>query len=274
MTWLIIALLLAKIVFGALLYKLYLKPRLKAAREYIKLVSTAGYIGPEPTPRAVRNLVRVMRFLTFLQVGRVKVIGAENLDKPDGPWMFSANHPHWVDAAIIPMVLNRPARYMAHETVFQAGFGLGALLCAPAGAFVAHDSIRDNGVRARAASVKVLTSGQTLVLLPEGLTNFEPTMLPLKDGAVRILKEAARQLGKTTYIVPAYTRYGKYPGAWIQKYRRPIQYLLVFLMLAWYRRGATMVIGKPIASTELPDDDAAATELLRQRIMELDPGKV
>lgn len=270
----ILVLLLAAGGGGACFLTRALAPRFRRLSDYIKRVSTAGYLGPAPSERATRNLVRFSRFLTWLQVGRVQIVGRENLDLPDGPMMFSSNHPHYIDAAIVPIVLNRPARYMAHETVFQFGFGLGALLCAPAGGFVAHDRIRDNGARARAAGVKALTSGQTLVLLPEGLTNFEPTLLPLKQGAVKIVKDAARQLGKTTYIVPAYIRYGKYPGAWIQKYRRPIQYLLVFLMLAWYRRGAKVVIGRPIASTELPDDDAQATELLRQRIVELDPKSV
>lgn len=257
-----------------LIWRNVTKPWLTRWNAYVKQVSTCGYLAPPPSDKALRSLLRVARAITFLQVGKVKVVGRENLDSVPGPFMFSANHPAGADVMLIPCVLARKARYMAHETVFTAGFGLGAHLVGPGGAFVAHDSIRDNGVRARAASVKVLTSGQTLVLLPEGLTNYDPVMLPLKDGAVRIVKQAAVELGKPAFIVPAYIRYGKYPGKWLQRYPRALQYLIVFLLWPIYRRGAKVVIGKPISSTELSADDTVATALLRSRIEQLDPKSV
>lgn len=270
----VIAVLLAS---AALLLWIWLRllPSLRRAQQYIAKISVCGYLPDPPTRRATRNMNRFMRVLTFIQVGKLNVLGRENLDKPDGPYVFSSNHPHYIDAAIVPLILDgRPARYMAHREVMRFGFGLGALMCGPAGAFVSQDGIKDGGVRARAAGVKVLKSGQTLVALPEGLTNFSPTMLPLKEGAVRMTQEAARELGRPTYIVPAYIRYGRYPGPWIQKYTRPVQYLLVFLGFLWYRRGAKVVIGKPISTAEMPADPAEATLLLRRRIEELDPGRV
>lgn len=264
------------IALGAmvLIWRKVTKPWLTRWNAYVKQVSTCGYVAPPPTDKALRNLLKVARFLTFIQVGKVKVVGRENLDTVPGPYMFSANHPAGADVMLIPVVLNRKARYMAHETVFTAGFGLGAHIVGPGGAFVAHDNIRDNGVRARAASVKILTSGQTLVLLPEGLTNYDPVMLPLKEGAVRIVKQAALELGKPAFIVPAYIRYGTYPGKWLQRYPRAMQYLIVLLLWPLYRRGAKVVIGKPISSTELASDDAVATALLRTRIEQLDPKSV
>lgn len=37
------------------------------------------------------------------------------------------------------------------------------------------------------------------------------------------------------------------------------------------REGVTVVIGKPISSVDLPDDDTEGTALLKERITELDP---
>lgn len=129
-------------------------------------------------------------------------------------------------------------------------------------------------MRARAAATKVLTTGQNLVLLPEGLTNMEPTMLPFKDGAVRIIKQAAKELGRDVWIMPAYMRYGAYPGKWIQKLPRPIQYTLTMLLFPFYRRGVKVVIGKPIAASQFAADDAEATLQLRHAIEALDPKTV
>lgn len=270
----IIAIAVVSILALSLVWKFVVAPRVKRWNDYVKQIATCGYLAPPPTDKGLRSLQRFSRFMTFLQVGKIQVVGRENLDSVPGPFMFSSNHPFGADVAVIPLVINRKARYMAHETVFTFGWGLGAHIVGPWGAFVAHDSIRDNGVRARAAATKVLTTGQNLVLLPEGLTNMEPTMLPLKDGAVRIIKQAAKELGKDVWIIPAYMRYGKYPGAWIQRFPRPIQYTLVFALFPLFRRGVKVVIGKPIAASEFAQDDAEATLQLRHAIEALDPKTV
>jgi len=255
-------------------WRTFVTPRVKRWKEYTKQMATCGYLAPPPTDKGVRSLQRFSRFMTFLQVGKIQVVGRENLDSVPGPFMFSSNHPFGVDVAVIPLVINRKARYMAHETVFTFGWGLGAHIVGPWGGFVAHDSIRDGGVRARAAATKVLTTGQNLVLLPEGLTNMEPTMLPFKDGAVRIVKQAAKELGRDVWIMPAFLRYGKYPSKWIQKFPRPIQYTLTMLLFPFYRRGVKVVIGKSIPASVLAADDAEATLQLRHAIEACDPKTV
>ncbi len=63
--------------------------------------------------------------MTFLQVGKITVVGRENLDAVPGPFMYSSNHPLGVDVAVIPLVINRKARYMAHETSLHLRVGIG-----------------------------------------------------------------------------------------------------------------------------------------------------
>jgi 1-acyl-sn-glycerol-3-phosphate acyltransferase len=126
----------------------------------------------------------------------------------------------------------------------------------------------------------MLVSGQQLVIFPEGLTNFSPSVDDLRPGAVKIAREAAIRLGKPVYIVPGYTRYGRYPGKWLAKLDRPIQYFTVLFGFPFFRRGAVVTIGKPISTTELygptltERTDEEAMALLKQRIESLDPGRV
>lgn len=258
-------------LFGWVYFR-YLAPGFRRLRAYIDELSTCGCLPPPPSPRAVRFLYNFARVVTWIQVGKVKTIGLENLNLP-GPKMVTPNHPHYVDPGVIVLLLNRqPARYMAARGVFRFGFGLGSLIAAPTGAFPV-DLTPGKGGPAREAGVRVLTSGQTLVMFPEGWAYLDGSLGPFKKGAVRIARQAARQLKDTVHIVPVYLRYGRYPGSWIKKLSPPLEYLFVFLMSWYYRRGVTAVIGKPISSSDLPADDAAATELLKQRIVALDPAQ-
>ncbi len=246
----------------------YLIPPLRRAFAYSKLASTCGYLPDPPTPGAVRFLRRFARFVCFIQVGRSEVVGRENLDH-QGPVLVAPNHPHYADPGVMVLVLNCPARYMAARGVFRFGFGAGALLAGPCGAFCA-DLTPGKGGPAREAAVRVLASGQKLVMFPEGWAYLDGQLGPFKKGAVRIAREAASQLGKPVSIVPVHLRYGRYPGSWIKKLTPPLEYLFVFLNSWYYRRGVTVVIGQPISSNDLPADDSEATELLKQRIVALD----
>lgn len=249
----------------------YVAPAIRRARQYIRNVETCGFLPPPPTPKAVRFLVRVSKILAFIQVGKVKIEGAENLDGLDGPTIVTPNHPHWADTVVMPIVMNRPARYMAAKGVFTFGGGLGALLVGPVGAFAA-DLEKGKGGPAREAAVKLTSEGQILVMFPEGWAYLDGITREFKKGSVRIVREASAKTGKTGYLIPTHLRYGKYPGSWILKVPPPLEYFLLLLLAPIYRRGVTVVIGKPIPTTELPADDAAATEYLKQRVLALDHG--
>lgn len=239
---------------------------------YARKCIEPGALPPPPTPRALRFLKGLARVLLFIQVGKVKYEGLENTKVP-GPRLIAPNHGHSVDPAPFALAFKEPLRYMAARGVFVFAGGLGALLAGKTGAFCA-DLTPGKGAGARQAAVKVLTSGQSLVMFPEGWAWMDGVMGPMKKGAVRIVKEAAEQLGTTTYLIPTYMRYGRYPGSWIRRLPPPLQYFLVLLGWPLYRRGLTVVFGKPIPSHELPDDDAEATEMLRRAIVAADPCKL
>ncbi len=250
----------------------YSKPMRERTRKYIREVSTCGFLAPPPTPQAVRRLLRWAKGLAFIQVGKIKVVGRENLENIPGPHVITPNHPHWVDVAVLPILVDGPARYMAAQGVFTFAGGLGALLVAPVGAFCA-DLTKGRGFPALEAGIKVLTSRQRLVMFPEGWAYLDGKLGPFKKGAVRIAREASKRLGETTFVVPVNLRYGKYPGSWITKLPPPIEYALVFALFLVYRRGLTMVVGKPIPITQFSEDDALATEQLKQAIIALDPAQ-
>jgi 1-acyl-sn-glycerol-3-phosphate acyltransferase len=247
-----------------------LKKRVEKARKYSERVSECGYLAPPPSDKALAWLKRTMRVLIFIQVGKLKVIGKENLALIGRePVIVAPNHVSAADAAVLPMVLNGPARYLGTRGVFRFLGGLGALAAGPVGV-ISVELKEGQGGPAREAAVKVLTSGQTLVMFPEGWAYLDGVMGPAKKGVVRIAREAAEQLKKDTYIVPMFLRYGRYPGSWIRKVQPPIAYLFL-LCNPFYRKGCTVVIGKAIPSSQLPADDAAATALWTEQVMALDP---
>lgn len=254
---------------GAWVFFRVVLPRLKAAWDYARKMQISGYLPPSPTDRGLRWLLRLSRFIAFVQVGKIKVYGAQNLEGIPGSYIVTPNHPHFADVAVLPIVVNRKARYMAARGVMTFCGGLGGLIAGPIGAFAA-DLTPGKGGAARNTAVQVLLNGEPLVLFPEGWAYLDGSMGPFKKGAVRIVKEAASKLGKPTYLVPVHLRYGRYPGAWIKKLDPRLEYLLLFLASPFYRSGVDVVIGKPIPSTDLPADDGEATEKLKQAIIALD----
>jgi 1-acyl-sn-glycerol-3-phosphate acyltransferase len=167
------------------------------------------------------------------------------------------------------VVLNRKARYPAAKGVMTAFGGWVGWLFGRWGVFSVD---LDNGAAALKASVNVMEAGEIEVIFPEAWTNMDGVVGKMKTGTVRIAKAAAEKLGKPVYIIPGYMRYHKYPGKWILKLPIPLQWAVPLLGALYYGRGATVVIGEPISSDELPADHHEATEYLRQRIIALDPG--
>jgi 1-acyl-sn-glycerol-3-phosphate acyltransferase len=237
-------------------------------RAYIKKVSACGYIHPAPGFFA-RLFLRVLsRLVGFFQVGHIKVVGRENIPS-SGPYLVTANHPSYADPAMLMIALKRPLRFLAAQRFFQFCFGLPSLLAAPCGA-ISVDLHRGKGAPAFKASVEVLNRGEVLAMFPEGYAYLDHKMGPFRKGAPKIVQAVARQTGKPAYIVPIAIRYWKAPGSWIRKWDEPKQYFWLMLNWWYYRRGATIVIGKPISSQELPKDGTKAADYLAQRIAELD----
>lgn len=249
-----------------------MKEMIKELRNYIKNVCTCGFLVPAPTVRATKRYQIFARFITFIQVGKIRIKGLEILQQLPAPYIVASNHPHYADGAIIPLMINAPARYMVARELLQFGGGLGALIGGPVGAF-SVDIDPGQGAPALRAAIKVLASNQRLVIFPEGWAHLDGKMRSFKKGAVCIAKEAAHKLKHAVNIVPIFLRYERYPGTWITRLNPRLQYLLAFLCFWRYRRGVTVVIGNPISSAMLPECNHEATTMLQNAIIDLDPQK-
>lgn len=252
----------------ALLYYGRYQPWREKKQSYIARYTKCGALPPAPTPEAWRKFRRIVRFLIFIQVGRVRFQGLQHAHIP-GPKLITPNHGSSADVAMA-LAFPTPFRSLATRGLFTLGNGLGALMFGPVGA-IPVDLTPGQGGPARNTAVDIVVSGEPLLMFPEGWAYMDGRIGPMKKGAVRIAREAARELGQPVHIVPAYMRYGKYPGKWILRFAPPVQYLLAFVLFPLYRRGLTVVFAPPIKSDDLPEDDTLATQMLRDAILAADP---
>lgn len=253
---------------AALLYYGRFQPWLEKKRAYIAQFTECGALSPAPSETAWRRFRTVARIILFIQVGKVRFVGLENLQGP-GPKLIAPNHGSAADVAIT-LAFEKPVRALATRGVFTIGNGLGALAFGPIGA-IPVDLTPGQGKAALDTAVGVVASGQDLLLFPEGWAWLDGRVRPFKKGAVLIAKAAAERRGAPVHIVPVYMRYGIYPGQWILRFVPPVQYLLQFLLFPLYRRGLTVVFAPPLSSAALPEDKVIATHVLRNAVLAADP---
>lgn len=233
-------------------------------RKHMKNLRTPGFVPPPPTVAGLRWQLRLTKMLSWLFVGKVKVVGLEKLANmpPGSSYQITPNHSHFADIFVVPMIVNAfKPRYMAASAVMGGFAGLLGLIIAPMGAFAASFK----------AAVKILCSGECMVIFPEGWTYLDGNMGTFHNGAVHCCRQAAAALKKPSYLLPMCIRYGRYPGAWIMKLPIRLQYAILLIGFILFRSGATVVIGDPIADSSLPSDDTEASEFLRQKILNLRP---
>lgn len=231
---------------------------------------TCGHLPDPPTEDDHRTLRRLSRWVVWLQVGRVDVEGAERL-AGSGPTLITPTHGHYLDPFVLAQVMPAPARCMAARGLMAFGGGVGALLFARWGAFCT-DLDSGKGGPALAAAVRILVSGQTLVMFPEGWANMDGAVGRFKGGAVGVARMAASKLGRPVSIVPVHLRYGAYPGPWIRRLPPQLQCLVVLSGLLVFRRGVRIVVGSPMPSSALPPRRDHAIDALRDAVLALDPG--
>ncbi|MBX9941869.1 MAG: 1-acyl-sn-glycerol-3-phosphate acyltransferase [Candidatus Obscuribacterales bacterium] len=226
-------------------------------REYVDLCLTSGFI-----PKSVRPLQLVGKFLAniwvFVQVGRIKIEGKENLVAP-GRIIFCPNHSSMFDAPVIFAIMKRMPRYMTAYEEMRGLWGLKAIFMGAFGCFAVD---RSQGKTVIEPAIKVLEQGEALVIFPEGKISNSGTYLPFKKGSAYIAIGAHERLnGKDKVgIVPIHICYGK-------RHEESAGGPYGAMGFKW-RGGVTITIGKPVYINEIvPMTADKVTEDVRMAIV-------
>lgn len=122
--------------------------------------------------------------------------GVENLGQPGEGRVVAVNHISWFDPFVVAQFLNdngRSPRFMAKDALFDTPIG-GQILKGAEQIPVYRES--QDAVRAVAAAIDAVNSGESVVVYPEGTITRDPELWPMtgKTGAVRIALYSGKPL--------------------------------------------------------------------------------
>jgi 1-acyl-sn-glycerol-3-phosphate acyltransferase len=192
-----------------------------------------------PIYRAGYTLSKVVARLGF----RLRTYGQENLIE-DGPAILASNHASYLDPPLVGVSCRKDVYFLARKSLFERpviGPLLAQLNTVPVD--------RDRGdVAAIRAMIKLLKSGNRVLVFPEGTRSKDGNLQPARAGV----------------------------GLLIAKSLAPVVPVRVFGSFAALPRSGgirfvpiTVVIGKPLFFTkqDLGDDERAAYQVLSDRVM-------
>lgn len=229
----------------------------KRFNDYVDLCLTSGFI-----PKSVRPLQLIGKYLARLwmtiQVGRIRVIGKENLVAP-GRLIFCPNHSSMFDAPVIYSIMRRMPRYMTAHEEMRGLWGLKAVVMGAFGCFAVD---RTQGKTVIEPAILVLVGGDTLVVFPEGKISSSGTYLPFKKGSAIIAIGAYDRLNKKERvgIVPIHLCYGKRDEETATASYEEMGFK--------WRGGVTVTVDKPVYLDEIqPLNAETVTEAVREAII-------
>lgn len=260
---------LVVLITTAMFFSWHLKPRWQKMQARIQQVCTCGYLPDPPTDSDDRKMRAVSRFVVWLQIGKIKWSGLDNLSCAS-PKLIVPTHGHYLDPFVLAEQMPQGMRVMSARGLFKFGGGFGGLVFSRWGAFCT-DLDPGKGLPALRTAVKVLASGQSLVIFPEGWAHMDGSVGPFKSGIASIANMAAFEIKKPINIVPVYMRYGKYPGKWIINLPTAIQCLILLFGFINFRRGVHVVFGPPLLTSDLSKNSRLATEQIRNAVLALNP---
>jgi glycerol-3-phosphate O-acyltransferase / dihydroxyacetone phosphate acyltransferase len=151
--------------------------------------------------RLVRGIIRILLWLFYR---RIEVAGRDHIPLA-GPVIVAPNHHNSiVDAMLVVATFPRPIRVLAKAGLFHHPL-IGPFLWLMDGVPVhrridAGDDPLKN-VEMFASVVAALRAGGMILIFPEGRTQPQPTLLPLRTGAARILLDATSGDGGRADVV-------------------------------------------------------------------------
>ncbi len=116
------------------------------------------------------------------------VEGKENLPDVGEPVLFVANHQSYLDIPIVLYGLGEPYPLMAKKSITRVPLlrlWLKELGCI----YVDRDNVRE-ALKTMHEGEKILETGESLILFPEGTRSQSNTMVEFKMGGIRMAKQA------------------------------------------------------------------------------------
>lgn len=154
--------------------------------------------------RLVRGIIRILLWLFYR---RIEIAGRERIPAA-GPIIVAPNHNNaLVDAMLVVAAFDRPIRVLAKAPLFRHPL-IGPFLWLMGGVPVHRrmDAGADaqRNVEMFAAVVAALRDGGVVLIFPEGRSQPQPTLLPLRTGAARIVLDvhAAAPEGPPVTLLP------------------------------------------------------------------------
>ena len=136
-----------------------------------------------------RIIVALLKFMLRVYFRRVEVVGEENVPRKS-PVIFVLNHPNGlVDPAFLLCLAPRPVSFLAKAPLFRMpvlSYFVRALDSLPV--YRRQDQGEDvtRNLETFAAARRLLASGGTIAICPEGVSHNEPRLRPIKTGTARI----------------------------------------------------------------------------------------
>lgn len=130
------------------------------------------------------GLARTLVHIVNRSLWRTEVIGAKNL--PKGPFILAPVHRSNIDTLLVASITTRRLRYMGKDGLWH--YKLAGAVLSALGGFPVHRGIADRDAMTRCISV--LSSGEPLVLFPEGTRNSGPVIDSVFEGAAYIALKA------------------------------------------------------------------------------------
>ncbi len=142
----------------------------------------------------VRDALRTLLQALFRVLFSYECFGHEKI--PDGAAIIAANHPSYLDPALLSVPVARPIRFMAWDAVFRVPF-LGPLV-RQFGAFPV-DVRPGQGRSAYEAAKRLVEAGELVGIFPEGRRSRAGWLEPLlRAGAARLALETGAPLVPAT----------------------------------------------------------------------------